>query len=97
MERTATMEKKSQQVMQKAKDTGRQVAEKAKSGFQQAIMVPEKIPMSVYEGLTLGSILASVGLFASKKRDAAIFVGLWAPTFLALGLINKLTRPSQEM
>lgn len=97
MEQTATMEKKSQQVMQKAKETGKQVAEKARSGFQQALTVPEKVPVSVYEGMTLGSILISIGLFAGKKRDAAIFVGLWAPTFLALGLLNKITKPSQEV
>ncbi len=34
--------------------------------------------------LTLGSIVASIGLFASGKRMAGIFVGLWPPTFQAL-------------
>ncbi len=34
--------------------------------------------------LTLGSIVASIGLYASGKRMSGIFIGLWAPTFQAL-------------
>lgn len=56
----------------------------------------ENIPSSVYYGGVFGSILVSLGLFLSGKRHAAIFVGLWAPTILNLGLYNKLLRPSQE-
>ena len=36
-------------------------------------------------GTSLFSITASVILFARGRRDSAIFVGLWAPTILALG------------
>lgn len=39
----------------------------------------------LYLGGTLASIALSISLFASGKRDAAIFVGLWAPTILQLG------------
>lgn len=31
------------------------------------------------------SIVLSIVLFAQGKRDAGIFTGLWAPTFLSLG------------
>ncbi len=34
--------------------------------------------------LTIGSIVTSVALFAKGKKQAAIFVGLWPPTFQAL-------------
>lgn len=40
--------------------------------------------VSLFHILTLGSIGASIALFLSGKKDAAIFVGLWPPTFQAL-------------
>ena len=39
----------------------------------------------IYLGGTLLSILLSLYLFASGKRETGIFVGLWAPTVLNLG------------
>ena len=56
----------------------------------------ENLPSSVYYGGVLGSIALSVFLFVSDKRETGIFVGLWAPTTLNLGLYNKLLRPSHE-
>ena len=56
----------------------------------------ENLPSSVYYGGVLGSIALSVFLFVSGKRETGIFVGLWAPTILNLGLYNKLLRPSHE-
>jgi hypothetical protein len=40
---------------------------------------------SIYVGGTLLSILLSLALYLSGKRETAIFVGLWAPTILDLG------------
>ena len=40
---------------------------------------------SIYLGGTLISILLSLFLFLSGKRETGIFVGLWAPTVLQLG------------
>jgi hypothetical protein len=57
----------------------------------------ENLPSGVYYGGVFGSILLSVGLYLSGRREAGIFVGLWAPTILNLGLYNKLLRPSQEV
>jgi hypothetical protein len=39
----------------------------------------------IYVGGTLLSILLSLYLFVSGKRETGIFVGLWAPTILQLG------------
>jgi hypothetical protein len=39
----------------------------------------------VYVGGTLVSILISLALYATGRRESAIFVGLWAPTILNLG------------
>ena len=39
----------------------------------------------IYVGGTLLSILISLALYATGRRESAIFVGLWAPTILNLG------------
>lgn len=41
--------------------------------------------------LTLGSIIYSITLFQQGKREQAIFVGLWAPTFTSIGTQLKQT------
>ncbi len=41
--------------------------------------------------LMLGSIIYSISLFSQGKREQAIFVGLWPPTFVALGTLLKQT------
>ncbi len=56
----------------------------------------ENLPSSVYYGGVFGSILLAVFLFVTGKKQEGIFVGLWAPTILNLGLYNKLLRPSRE-
>lgn len=40
---------------------------------------------AAYIGATLASILISISLYQSGRRELAIFVGLWAPTILNLG------------
>jgi hypothetical protein len=44
----------------------------------------DKTGTSAFHWLTLASIGASIALFAAGKKNAAIFVGLWPPTFQAL-------------
>jgi hypothetical protein len=39
----------------------------------------------IYIGGTLLSILISLALYVTGRREAGIFVGLWAPTILNLG------------
>ena len=39
----------------------------------------------LYAGGTLTSILISLALYLTGRREPAIFVGLWAPTILNLG------------
>jgi hypothetical protein len=52
-----------------------------------------KIPSIVYLGLAAGSIALSAGLAMSKKRKGwANFVGLWVPSFLLLGVYNKIVK-----
>ncbi len=46
--------------------------------------VRRKTGMSIFHVLTLASIGASISLFIAGRKDLAVFVGLWPPTFLAL-------------
>ncbi|MDB5082582.1 MAG: hypothetical protein JWP00_4506 [Chloroflexi bacterium] len=41
--------------------------------------------------LTLVSIVLSQILFYSGKKELGIFIGLWPPTFVALGTLFKQT------
>lgn len=41
--------------------------------------------------LMVGSIIYSISLFTQGKREQAIFVGLWPPTFVSLGALLKQT------
>lgn len=43
-----------------------------------------KTGISLFHLLTAASIIGSLVLFFSGRRTAAIFVGLWPPTFQAL-------------
>jgi len=61
------------------------------------VAIWEKIPTNMYFFAAAGSILISLLLMLSGKQRAAIFVGQWPPTMIALALMNKLLRPSQEV
>jgi len=43
-----------------------------------------KTGMATIHWLTLGSIAASISLFIAGKKNLALLVGLWPPTFQAL-------------
>jgi hypothetical protein len=51
-----------------------------------------KVPSTAYLGFAIGSIAASATLKILGKDEWALFVGQWAPTFLILGLYNKLVK-----
>ncbi len=52
------------------------------------------VPSSIYLGLALASIAASVTLQITQKDKAnsALFVGQWVAPFLLLGIYNKLIK-----
>src|SRR5215211_5337914 len=61
------------------------------------VAIWEKIPTNMYFFAAAGSIGLSLLLMLSGKQRAALFVGQWPPTMIALALMNKLLRPSQEV
>ena len=56
----------------------------------------EAVPTQAYLGAAVGSIALSAVLRVFGKKDAAIFVGQWPPTFILFALAYKLLRPSDE-
>jgi hypothetical protein len=51
-----------------------------------------KLPSDTFLWAAVGSIGASLALKAAGRDHASLFVGQWAPTFLILGLYNKLVK-----
>ncbi|MGN6495604.1 MAG: hypothetical protein ACTHLE_26680 [Agriterribacter sp.] len=51
-----------------------------------------KIPSDVYLAAAVASMGISFGLFVVNRMKASVFFGQWAPSFLILGLYNKLVK-----
>ena len=51
-----------------------------------------KLPSDAFLWAAGASILASLTFKMNGKDDKALFVGQWAPTFLILGLYNKIVK-----
>ena len=51
-----------------------------------------KLPSDLFLWAAGGSILGSLLLQCMGKQHESLFVGQWAPTFLILGLYNKLVK-----
>jgi hypothetical protein len=51
-----------------------------------------KLPSDIFLWIAGGSIAASLTLMLFNKKQAANFVGQWAPTLLILGTYNKMVK-----
>ena len=51
-----------------------------------------KLPSDTFLWLAGASIATSLALKIAGHKHDALFVGQWAPTFLILGLYNKLVK-----
>lgn len=51
-----------------------------------------KVPSDVFLWAAFGSIAGSLVFKIMGKDHHALFVGQWAPTFLILGIYNKLVK-----
>ena len=51
-----------------------------------------RMPSDWFLWAAMGSIVTSLTLQLSGQKHASTFVGQWAPTFLILGLYNKLVK-----
>jgi len=51
-----------------------------------------KLPSDVFLWAAIASMAASASLHLLGNRHTSVFVGQWAPTFLILGVYNKLVK-----
>jgi hypothetical protein len=51
-----------------------------------------KLPSDTFLWAALGSMAVSAILQVSGKQKASLFVGQWAPSFLLLGVYNKIVK-----
>jgi len=51
-----------------------------------------KLPSDTFLWAAVGAIATSMTLQITGKQHASLFVGQWAPTFLMLGLYNKVVK-----
>lgn len=54
--------------------------------------ITARLPSDTFLWLAVGSIVGSLALRCMERRHDALFVGQWAPTFLLLGIYNKLVK-----
>ncbi|MFN8559789.1 MAG: hypothetical protein U0531_21395 [Dehalococcoidia bacterium] len=89
-----------------AGESAKRIADQTRNAWQQAKEEPtpkgimgafEQLPSSAYMYGTLGSIAASALLMLMGKQRWATFIGLWPPTVLALAMMAKQLRPSEDM
>jgi len=52
----------------------------------------QMLPSDLFMWAAGASIVASLWLKLQKKDQEALFVGQWAPTFLVLGVYNKMVK-----
>ena len=51
-----------------------------------------QVPSSIYLGLAISSILASISFNVAGKKHEALYIGQWVAPFLLLGIYNKLVK-----
>ena len=51
-----------------------------------------KLPSDVFLWAAIGSMAASATFQLVGNRQTSVFIGQWAPTFLILGVYNKLVK-----
>lgn len=55
--------------------------------------VTGKVPSVGYLSLAIGSMALSAGIaILSRRKSLANFVGLWVPSFMLMGIYNKLVK-----
>jgi len=58
--------------------------------------VTDQVPGQVWYWAALASIIASATLQLTGRKDCAVFVGQWPPTFLLFGIFHKLLGEQQK-
>jgi hypothetical protein len=51
-----------------------------------------KLPSDAFLWMAVGSMAASATMQMMGNKNVSLFIGQWAPTFLILGVYNKLVK-----
>lgn len=51
-----------------------------------------KLPSDTFLWMAVGAMTASATMQVMGNRGVSLFIGQWAPTFLILGLYNKIVK-----
>ena len=79
--------------MSRLMSSGSEVVDHSEGGLAKPIEeFTARLPSDTFLWLAGGSILGSLALKMMGKNHDALFVGQWAPTFLLLGVYNKIVK-----
>ena len=79
--------------MSRLMSSGSDVVEHREGGLAKPIEeFTARLPSDTFLWLAGGSIIGSLALKMLGKNHDALFVGQWAPTFLLLGVYNKIVK-----
>jgi len=79
--------------MSRLQSTGSEVVDHSEGGLARPIEeYTARLPSDTFLWLGGASILGSLTLKILGKDHDALFVGQWAPTFLLLGVYNKIVK-----
>ncbi|GHB80759.1 hypothetical protein [Persicitalea jodogahamensis] len=94
METTEQIKDKANDVKDDVKDKVKNFNPEHKEGPVAAAIedYTARIPSDIFLWASLGSMAASATLKILGRDRDALFVGQWAPSFLMLGLYNKLVK-----
>ena len=87
---TRRMAHQMERQMHEVSEQAREMEER--TGMDAVMRAMAYVPTYVYYGSLMASIGASLSLYLTGRRWTALFVGLWAPTILNLGMFNKMQR-----
>jgi hypothetical protein len=59
--------------------------------------VTAKVPSISFLAVASTAALVSGGLYLLGRKEAAIFIGNWVPSFLLLGVYNKLVKQHEDL
>jgi len=51
-----------------------------------------KLPSDLFLWAAFGSMVVSAFLQANERKEQSLFIGQWAPSFLLLGIYNKIVK-----
>jgi hypothetical protein len=79
--------------MSRLMSSGSEVVDHTEGGLAMPIEeYTARLPSDTFLWLAGGSIVGSLALKMMGRNHDALFVGQWAPTFLLLGVYNKIVK-----